>query len=312
MADHYKTLGVKPNATLKEIKKQYRLLARKYHPDANQGSKESEELFKIISAAYEVLTNKRKRLAYDRSQANSSNRSRPRNSSSHRKYYQGYQNPYGYGSYGGRRDQQENWEQSQREDWQQTGFQEETPYDPGMPTQGFDLNLMVDVPFVTAMLGGDLDYAYEKYTKCTACKGTGGDSGNCSICKGKRQIIDSVSTEVKIPPGIADRFTLRIRKKGGEGQNDGPPGDLLLQVCTLPHSKFKRIKDDILTEIEISPQLAENGGLLEVQTLNSKQTIQVEDGTLTGEETRIPGEGAAIRWGKKRGDLIVKFLVTDE
>ena len=308
MTDHYKTLSIKPNATLKEIKKQYRVLAKKYHPDANQGSKESEELFKIISAAYNVLTNKKKRLAYDRSRANS--RPRSRHGSSNRKNYREYQNPYGYSSYGGRRDQKENWQQTEREDWQQTGFQEDPPYDPGTPKRG--LNLMIDVPFITAMLGGSLNYTYEIYSNCIACKGTGGDNGDCPICKGKRQIIASVNTDITIPPGIADQFTLRIRKKGGEGLNGGPPGDLLLQVCTLAHPNFKRIKDDILTEVEISPQLAETGGPLEVRTLNSKKTIQIEDGTLTGEETRISGEGAAIRWGKKRGDLIVKFLIADE
>lgn len=310
MADHYKTLGVEPNANLKEIKKQYRVLAKKYHPDVNQGSKESEEFFKIISAAYEVLTNKRKRLAYDRSRASSGSHARQRGS--HRKYYKGHQNPYGYGSYGGRRDRQENRQRTEYEDWQQTGFQEEPHYDPGTPKRGFDLNLMIDVPFVTAMLGGTLDYSYEIYVNCEACKGTGGNDGDCSICKGKRQVIASVTTAVTIPPGIADQFTLRIRNKGGEGLNGGPPGDLLLQVSTLPHPRFKRRRDDILTEIEIPPQLAEIGGPLDVQTLNSQQTILVEDGTLTGEETRIPGEGAAIRWGKKRGDLIIKFLIADE
>jgi len=301
--DHYKTLGVEPGATLKQIKKQYRELAKKHHPDANRGDKKSEEFFKTISAAYTVLMDKRKRLAYDRSRTATGSR-RPRRGASHGKGYREYRDPYGYGPDDGRRD----WRQEEP----RTGFYEEAPVDPGMPTQGFDLNLMIDVPFVTAMLGGKVAYAYDKYVNCAACQGTGGANGDCRACKGKRQIITPVATEVDIPPGVADRFTLRIRKQGGEGRNGGPPGDLLLQVCILPHPRFKRVKDDILTEVEISPRLAEAGGPLTVQALDSTQTVHVEDGTITGEEVRIAGQGAAIRWGKKRGDLIVKFRVTDE
>ncbi|MFQ5671943.1 MAG: DnaJ C-terminal domain-containing protein [Nitrospinales bacterium] len=300
--DHYKTLGLESNATLKQIKKQYRELAKKHHPDTNQGNKESEEIFKTISAAYTVLADKRKRLAYDRSRAGAG--SRPRRGAPRRKNYRGYRDSYGYGAHGGRRDR--------RDEEPRTEFHEEPPVDPGMPTQGFDLNLMIDVPFSTAMLGGKMTYTYDKYVNCASCQGTGGLQGDCLACKGKRQVILPVNTEVDIPPGVADRFTLRIRKQGGEGRNGGPPGDLLLQVCILPHPRFKRIKNDILTEVEISPRLAETGGPLTVQTLNSTQTIHVEDGTLTGEEVRIAGQGAAIRWGKKRGDLIVRFRVTDE
>ena len=93
--------------------------------------------------------------------------------------------------------------------------------------------------------------------------------------------------------------------------NDGPPGDLFLKICTKPHPVFKRKKNDIYMEVQIPPELAENGGPLDVETLDTVKTIEVEESTLTGEELRIPKNGAAILWGKKRGDLIIKFAIVD-
>ncbi|MBT5632394.1 MAG: J domain-containing protein, partial [Nitrospina sp.] len=109
-----------------------------------------------------------------------------------------------------------------------------------------------------------------------------------------------------------DQYTLAFIKEGGAGRNGGPPGELFLKVCTQPHPKFKRVKNDIIQEVFISANLAEEGGPLEVETLNGKTTIQVEEETLVGEELRVPGEGAAISWGKKRGDLIIKFNIEVE
>lgn len=86
---------------------------------------------------------------------------------------------------------------------------------------------------------------------------------------------------------------------------------MCLKICTQSHPSFKRKKNDIYAEVSISPELAEKGGTLKVETLDSMKTIAVEEGTLTGEELRLPGEGAAIMWGKKRGDFVVKFAVAD-
>jgi molecular chaperone DnaJ len=161
-------------------------------------------------------------------------------------------------------------------------------------------------------LGGVIPYSYEKYVKCSTCGGTGKKgTKECNACIGTRQVVEKVALDVKIPPGVADQYTLHIKKEGGEGRNGGQPGDLFLKVCTMPHPNFKRRKDNIYTEVTISPELAKKGGSLKVETLDSSKTIQVAEGTLPGEELRIPGEGAAILWGKKRGDFIVKFLISD-
>jgi DnaJ-class molecular chaperone len=111
---------------------------------------------------------------------------------------------------------------------------------------------------------------------------------------------------------VANQYTLAIIKEGGEGKNGGPPGELFLKINTLPHPKFKRIRNDIISEVIISSKLADEGGTLIVETLNGSKTIQVEEGTLIGEELLIPGEGAAISWGKKRGALIIKFNIEED
>ena len=299
--NYYKILGVEKTATFAEIKKRYRELAKKHHPDVNNGSKKAENNFKILSVAYDVLSDKKKRKEYDQTSRRRPQPQRPPGG--------GWSDPeadFDFGRKGGQRT-------GQQSDFRQTPPEEEQRFDPDFPSRGFDLQFMLDLPFATVALGGTVPYSYEKYVKCLDCDGTGGDdSGPCPICKGKRLVVEAVTLDVKIPPGVADRYTLRIDNQGGEGKNGGPPGDLLLQICMEKHPRFKRVKDDIYAEIAISQELAEKGGPLEIETLDSVQTIQVEDGTLTGEELRIKGQGAAILWGKKRGDFVVKFKIADE
>jgi DnaJ-class molecular chaperone len=110
---------------------------------------------------------------------------------------------------------------------------------------------------------------------------------------------------------VANKYTLAIIKEGGEGKNGGPPGQLFLKINTLPHPKFKRVKNNIISEVTVSRQLADEGGTLTIETLSGSKTIQVEEGTLIGEELLIQEEGAAISWGKKRGALIIKFNIEE-
>ena len=299
--NHYKVLGVESNASFEEIKKRYRKLAKKYHPDANNGSKKAENQFKIIASAYEVLSDKKKRLEYDRLRTYRRQRAetprRGRGGWSETDWDFDFKEP----------------RTQTREEFRGTPEAEQQKIDPNAPTAGFDLQFIIEVPLVTVAMGGTVSYTYEKYVNCADCVGTGTIAAEeCGVCSGKRQVVQPVTLEVKIPPGVANRYILRIQHEGGEGRNGGPPGDLFLQVNTLPHERFKRVKDDIHSVVTISPQMAEAGGTLEVDTLDSVTTIEVEEGTLTGEEYRIRGEGAAILWGKKRGDLIIKFFVEDE
>tara|TARA_B100000686_G_scaffold353148_1_gene457583 strand:- start:741 stop:1676 length:936 start_codon:yes stop_codon:yes gene_type:complete len=303
--DFYKILGVNHKFSPEELKKKYRLLAKKYHPDANSGSQKSEELFKKISVAYETLRDETKRREYDRKRVQRAQKrsSGPRRNPGAKKQhdYHGYD----FSDFQTPRDD--------GEPFRSQSFDQEYTPDSDAPTRGFDLHLMVNVPFHTIILGGQIPFQYEKYINCVECVGTGSASGsNCPFCDGKRQIVQQVSISVNIPPSIPDQYTLRLELLGGEGKNGAPPGDLLLKVCTEPHPQFKRKGTDVISEVKISSLLAQTGGKLEIETLDSKETVQLEEETLTGEEKRIPGKGAAIQWDKRnRGDFIIRFLVTD-
>ena len=300
--DYYKILGITAKTPKKDIKKKYRELAKKYHPDTNQGSKEAEDKFKIVSEAYEVLSNALKRKEYDR-QRSYKTQSRAQPSGGRPAWDR--EPPGGFG----RRPPPGGNEQY----YQEPFAAEPEPVDPNMPTSGFDLQFIIDVPLPIVALGGVIPYSYEKYVKCQDCDGSGmqGDD-ECPVCQGKQLKVRSVTLNVKIPPGVANQYTLAIIKEGGEGKNGGPPGELFLKINTLTHPKFKRIKNDIISEVIISRKLADEGGALTVETLNGSKTIQVEEGTLIGEELLIPGEGAAISWGKKRGALIIKFNIEED
>lgn len=296
--DYYKILGITQKSTKADIKKRYRELAKKFHPDTNEGSAEAENKFKIISEAYEVLHNANKRKQYDRERS-----SRKRGTRRSRSQTGWEEPPGGFGSAQG----------GNRQGFEEPFAQEPEPIDPDMPTSGFDLQFMVDIPLPLAALGGTIPFNYEKYVQCAECEGTGtfGDE-ECPKCQGTQLVVLPVTLDIKIPPGVADQYTLAFIKEGGAGKNGGPPGELFIKVCIQPHPKFKRVKNDIIHEVTISSKLAEKGGTLEVETLNGATTVQVEEETLVGEELRIPGEGAAINWGKKRGDLVIKFNIEDD
>lgn len=292
--DYYKILGVDKSARIEEIKKRYRELAKKHHPDANKGSKKSEELFKAISQAYETLKDKKKRKAYD--QRFNGDHARTHTYSERGGADETHREPYrqGHGRsgpYGKPREEAPNFD---------------------TPTRGFDLQFIIDVPLVTVLLGGKTPYSYEKYINCPDCEGTGSISGKkCNACLGKRQVVAPVKVDVEIPAGVADQFTLRLENQGCEGRNGGPPGDLLLKINTLPHPRFKRMRNDVIAKVGISPKLAREGGTQTVETLDATRTIPVEEGTLTGEEYRLPGAGAVSLCENKRGDFIIKFFITD-
>jgi molecular chaperone DnaJ len=304
--DYYKILGVKKSSKTKDIKKRYRELARKHHPDTNQGSKKAEEAFKRISEAYEVLGNAKNRKEYDKLRANGRKHrsNRPPGGQSG-----GYTDPFDFGRQYTRQGPRE----GQQDPFSRPPFADDTVMDPDMPTRGFDLQFMVDVPFVVAALGGQIPYTYDKHVTCQECRGSGSNDyeDQCTECQGKQRVVETVTLDIDIPSGVADQYTLKFPRQGGAGRNGGPLGDLMAKVCIEKHPHFKKIKTDIHSVVTISPELAEKGGPLKIQMLDSTTTIQVEDGTLTGEEFRIPGAGSTQPWGKKRGDFVVKFQIDE-
>ena len=156
--NYYKILGITQKTSKADIKKRYRELARKYHPDTNAGSKTAEDKFKIVAEAYEVLSDAKKRKEYDRQQ--SYQKRTPRRPTGQPNWNSP---PGGFGK--GPRDSQKGYEEP--------FAQEPEPIDPDMPTSGFDLQFMVDVPLPVAALGGSIPYSYEKYVRCEEYQGTG-------------------------------------------------------------------------------------------------------------------------------------------
>jgi molecular chaperone DnaJ len=304
--DYYKILGVKKSDKVKDIKTKYRELARKYHPDTNEGSKKAEETFKRISEAYEVLGNAKSRKEYDSLRANGR---RHQSSRAPGGRNEGYTDPFDFGRQYTRQGPRE----SQQDPFSQPPFAEETVMDPNMPSRGFDLQFMVKVPFVVAALGGQMPYTYDKHVTCPECRGSGTDDyeAPCTMCQGKQRVVESATLNIDIPSGVADQYTLKFPRQGGAGRNGGPLGDLLAKVCIEKHPHFKKVKTDVHSVVTISPELAEKGGPLEIQMLDSTTTIHVEEGTLTGEEFRIPDAGSTQPWGKKRGDFVVKFQIDE-
>ena len=267
--DYYKILGVAKDAKSSEIKRSYRERAKIFHPDANKGSKKSENQFKVLSEAYGILSDAKKRKEYDLKRF----QKRPSRTGSSKGWSSSGSDRWGYG-FG---DQESQGRSRQEGSSRQTAAEDPQPHDPNSPTRGFDLQFMVDVEFTTVALGGTISYSYEKYVHCENCEGTG-ETGNkaCEDCGGKRQVVREANLKVKIPPGVADQYVLRLQNEGGEGINNGPPGDLFLKICTMPHPFFKRKKSDIYVEVPISPELAEKGGSLKVETLDAVKTIEVE------------------------------------
>ncbi|QPJ63092.1 MAG: DnaJ domain-containing protein [Candidatus Nitronauta litoralis] len=305
--DYYKILGVQKKDNAQTIKKKFRALAREHHPDANSGSETSEEKFKLISEAYEILSDNKKRKEYDRMRSGSGSGPSSRRYSRQRGSGAPGDDPFDFG----RKYQRQEQPNDGPGPGAGTGFDQEPVIDPDLPTRGFDLQFMVNIPFQTACLGGQISYNYDKHVPCTNCKQTGKteDYETCPVCDGNTRVVENVTVDVEIPRGVRDQYTLRTRNLGGAGRNGGPPGDLLIKVCIIPDKRFKRVINDVWMELAIPEPLAETGGPLEIKTLDKTQTIEIEENTLTGEELRIRGAGAYEPWGKKRGDLIIKFRV---
>ncbi len=304
--DYYKILGVKKKDNAQIIKKKFRALARKHHPDANSGSTAAEEKFKLISEAYEILSDNKKRKEYDRMRSGSGGGASHRQSQRRGPGTRG-DDPFDFGRKYQRQEQSNDGPGTSGSQ----GFEQEPVIDPDLPTRGFDLQFMVDIPLRTACLGGQISYTYDKHVACTNCKQTGKteDYETCPVCEGNTRVVENVTVDVEIPRGVRDQYTLRTRNLGGAGRNGGPPGDLLIKVCIIQDKRFKRIKNDVWMEMALPEPLAETGGPLEVKALDKVHTIEVEENTLTGEELRIRGAGAYEPWGKKRGDLIIKFRI---
>lgn len=336
--DFYETLGVADEASSEEIKKAYRQLAQKHHPDTNAGDAEAEEMFKEISEAYATLSNAEQRKEYDqvRQVAGSGG-------------FQGFGGQQGgYGGFGG--------QQVRVEDLQDLigglggvgdlfGFGSGTR---GGPSQGPDLQTELTISFDDAAQGITTAVKIKGATACSRCGGVGAEPGTkvttcptcsgsgvvaqnqgffsfsqpCPQCRGAGQLIETPCTtcrgrgsenrsrevKLKIPAGVSNGSTLRLRGKGGLGSNGGPSGDLLVRLRVGTSQRFGRKGNNLTLTVPISYTEAALGTKVEVPTLNGGVTVKVPSGTPTGKTFRVRGRGIAPERGRA-GDLLVTVQV---
>jgi DnaJ-class molecular chaperone len=288
--DPYKILGVAKDASAEDIRKAYRKLAKKHHPDLNPGNKGAEEKFKAVSAANELLSDTEKRARYDRGEIDESGAEKapPRG---YRHYAEGApgqryshsSGPDGFGGAGaGGFGGDENFE-----DIFSTIFQNRANAGT-QAARGRDAHYVLSAEFLDAINGG-----------------------------AKRLTLpDGQVLDVKIPPGTEDGDILRLRGRGDPGRNNGPAGDALIEIKVLPHRFFLRDGQDIRFELRVTVQEAVLGGKVTVPTPAGAVVMTIKPHSDSGAELRLRGRGVPARGSRAAGDLYVKLRVvigpTDE
>ena len=334
--DYYSILEVDRNASQDEIKRAYRRLAMKYHPDRNNGDKAAEEKFKQIGTAYEVLGNEEKKRIYDQVG------------------HERYTNPAagggpggagGFGGFGGF----EGFEGFGDIFGDLFGGGRHRRPDPNAPRKGEDLEYKLAITFEEAVYGCDKDLSFSIDDTCPKCHGSGAEPGykrhvcpqcggsgqvmmsrgvfqmstTCPKCHGMGSIVDKPCSEchgsttkritqkvsVKIPAGVDDGNRLRVAGKGISGKNGGPAGDLFVTLVVRKHNLFTRDGSDLRCEVPIPFTTAALGGEIDVPTIYGPVKYTIPAGTQNGQEFRIAGKGVQSLRSARKGDQYFKVFV---
>jgi molecular chaperone DnaJ len=330
--DYYDTLGVPKNASDEDIKKAYRKLAMKHHPDRNQGdsAKAAEEKFKEAKEAYEMLSDEQKRAAYD--QYGHAGVDPNMRGGAGGEGFGGFAEAFGdiFGGVFG--EQQRGRTQGGRQVF-----------------RGGDLSYAMEVTLEEAAHGKEAQIRVPSWDDCTTCKGNGAKPGTkvascttchghgqvqmrqgffsvqqtCPQCKGTGKLIpepcvachgvgktkNNKTLEVKIPSGIDDGMRIRSTGNGEPGTNGGPPGDLYIEIRVKKHEIFERDGDDLHCAVPISFTTAALGGEIEVPTLAGKAAIDIPEGTQAAKQFRLRGKGIKGVRSSYPGDLYCHITV---
>ena len=335
--DFYEVLGIERNASSEDIKKAYRKLAIKYHPDKNPGDQKAEEKFKEISAAFEVLKDEEKRQKYDQfgHDAFSGGGGFSRGVDPFDLFKDVFGGGGGGGGFG-----------SIFDDF--FGGSSGGPASEG--SQGADLRVSVKITLEQAAKGVEKEIKYHHHGECLKCEGSGASSGSgkvmcstcggigqvasnqgfisirrtcptcsgtgvmiekpCQECKGEGRIRKQGKVKVKVPPGVSHGNRLCSRGRGDAGARGGSAGDLYVDVLIEDHPLFERDEDDLFHDIQIPFALAALGGTIEVPTLDGKVSLKVPAGTQSNKTFRLRDHGMPnLRYASRKGDLYVKIAI---
>ena len=340
--DYYEVLGLKKGASEDEIKKAFKSMARKYHPDLHPDDKEAAEKFKEINEAYEVLSDSEKRARYDQFGHAGVDPN-----------YGGGAGAGGFGGFGGFGDEGDIFDSIFGGGFGGFGGGRSTASSANAPHRGGDVNANVTIDFMEACKGAKKKMRVTHMVKCDQCSGTGADANTktssctechgqgsvrvnqrtpfgvisttkvCPRCGGKGKIVTNpcskcrgsgrqrVTTdiELKIPAGIDNGQILRVSGQGDAGLNGGPNGDLNVSVTVRPHELFTRSGNDIFCEIPISYAQAVLGDKVTVPTIKGKVEYEIPEGTQSGTKFRLRGEGVKYLGRESYGDQYVTVVV---
>lgn len=346
--DYYEVLGVEKNATDEELKKAYRKLAKKYHPDANPDNKEeAEKKFKEVNEAYEILSDKQKRQMYDQFGFNGPQGFGGGQGGGYYSYGSGFDGFGGFSDFG---------------DFSDLGDIFSSFFGGGGARsrssngvrKGADLKISIDITFEEAYLGVEKEISINRNEKCTSCNGSGAKKGTtaekcsmcngtgkikqiattpfgqmatqkicsqcngtgkvikepCPDCRGKGIVKKSIKLKVKIPEGIDEGQTIVLKNEGEVGANGGPNGDLYIVIHIKKHSIYSRKAEHVLCDIPITFAGAALGTELEIPMVDgTKEKYKIPEGTQTGTKFAIKNKGFKSVNGNWRGDFVFTVIV---
>ena len=301
--DYYEVLGISKTATEDEIRKAYRMLARKHHPDVNPGDKSADETFKKINEAYEVLSDPDKRKRYDQLGSNrkaGSEFTPPPGWKAQGTGFDGFTATTSQDSTAGFSDFFESLFGRRRSAREGAGFR----------MRGNDVEAEIALSLEEAHHGAKRNISFDNAEACPGCGGSGTEDGKpCPICQGRGVVARTKSLEVTIPAGVRQGSVIRLAGQGESGLNDASSGDLLLHVRIQPHKRFEITgEDDVEIEIPVAPWEAALGAMVNVPTLDGTVEMKIPPGSQAGRKLRLRGIGLSRRDGA-RGDEYVKLRI---